>query len=121
MAMSSDMDDLLALYRKASLEAPSPMADARILRAADKIAAHRRWSRSAMWPAAIAASILLWSAWHGYTHRPARGAITMAGYDADASRVELLHMDVTPPPSDVDHFLLNVGITRDQPTTRNAP
>jgi len=121
MAMSNDMDDLLALYRKVSLEAPSPMADARILRAADKFAAHRRWSRSAMWPAALAASIVLWSAWHGHTNHPARSAIVMAGYDADASRVELLRMDVTPPPSDVDHFLLNVGTTRDHSMTRNAP
>lgn len=121
MAMRDDMDELLSLYRKVSQEAPSPMTDARILRTADKVAAHRRRLRHALWPAAAAACVLLWSAWQGHSNHPARNTIAMAGYDAGASRAELLRMDVTPPHSDVDHFLLDVTRTYAQPTTRNAP
>lgn len=121
MAMSDDMDDLLDAYRKASREAPSPIVDARILRAADNASSLRRWYRRAMWPAAMAAAVLLWAAAHVAFDRPASVGHAMAGYDDGATRVELLRMDVTPPPSDVDRFLLNVTSEPLQSTTRNAP
>ncbi|WP_157956628.1 hypothetical protein [Dyella sp. C11] len=115
------MDDLLGAYRKASHEAPSPIVDARILRAADNAASSRRWYRRAMWPAAMAASVLLWAGTHVSFDRPAPAGHAMAGYDAGVARIELLRMDVTPPPSDVDRFLLNVTSEPLQHTTRNAP
>ena len=41
--MTDEMDDLLMLYRQASHEAPSPLMDTRILRAADQASVFRRW------------------------------------------------------------------------------
>lgn len=121
MAMTDEMDDLLLLYRQASREAPTPLMDARILRAANRASVFRRWNRHAAWPAAIAAAVLLWAAWHGHPHPPTSTAIPMAGYDAGASRAELLQMDVTPPGGELDRFLLNVSSTHSPSTTRNAP
>jgi hypothetical protein len=121
MAMSDDMDDLLLLYRNASREAPSPMMDARVLRAADNVASHRRWHRRIAWPAAIAAAVLLWAMTQGEARHPLQTSVSTAGLDAGTSRVELLRMDVTPPRSDVDRFLLNVTSENHQSTTRNAP
>lgn len=121
MAMTDEMDDLLKLYRHASQEAPSPLMDARILRAAERGSTFRRWYRRAAWTAAIAAAVLLWVAWQGGTHPPATTTIAMAGYDAGSSRVELLRMDVTPPQGELDHFLMNVGRAHPPSTTRNAP
>lgn len=121
MAMTDEMDDLLLLYRQASREAPAPLTYARILRAADRAFMIRRWYRYAAWPAAIAAAVLLWAAWQGHPRRPASTAVAMAGYDAGASRAELLQMDVTPPHGELDRFLLNVSSTHSPSTTRNAP
>lgn len=121
MAVNDEMDDLLLLYRQASHEAPTPMMDARILRAADQASVVRRWYRHAAWPAAIAAAVLLWAVWQGHALPAADAAVPMAGYDAGASRAELLQMDVTPPHGELDRFLLNVSSTHSPSTTRNAP
>lgn len=121
MAVTDGMDDLLLLYRQASREAPTPQMDARILRAADQASLPRRRYRHAAWPAAIAAGVLLWAVWQGQAHPPATRVVAMAGYDAGASRAELLRMDVTPPRDELDRFLLNVGNAHPPSTTRSAP
>jgi hypothetical protein len=121
MAMTDEMDDLLMLYRQASHEAPSPLMDTRILRAADQASVFRRWYRHAAWPAALAAAVLLWAVWQGHAVPVADTAAPMVGYDAGASRAELLQMDVTPPHDELDRFLLNVSSTHSPSTTRNAP
>ena len=118
MAMNDDLDDVLRLYRNAAREAPTAQMDARILRAADHVSTLRRWRRRAMWPVAIAASLLLWASMHGGTPRPDMPHDPMAGYDAGRTQAELLRMDVTPPRNDVDSFLMNATATT---TTGNAP
>lgn len=121
MAMTDEMDELLRLYRHASKEAPSAQVDTRILLAADRVVQTQRWSRRIAWPAAIAASLLLWAIWPAsHQHMPV-ATDRMAGYDAGMSHAELLRMDVTPPGTEVDRFVLNAPYSRPQPTTGNAP
>lgn len=119
MAMNDDMDELLKVYRHASNEAPAARIDARILGAADRAALTRRWSRRIAWPAAIAASLLLWAAWPTAGHRSPVVTDPMAAHDAGRVRNELLQMDVTPPGNDVDRFLQSTNI-HPQPETGNA-
>lgn len=119
MAMSDDMDELLRLYRHASNEAPAARLDARMLGAADRAASMRRWSRRIAWPAAIAASLLLWTMWPAPGHRSPLITDPMAAHDAGRIRSELQQMDVTPPRNDVDRFLLSTNLPP-QPETGNA-
>jgi hypothetical protein len=63
--MSNDADDFsldedIALYRRHAHEAPTPLADARVMRAAVSAARQRRALRYLPWLAAIAASLVLW-------------------------------------------------------------
>ena len=119
MAMNDDMDELLRLYRHASNEAPAARLDARILGAADRAASMRRWSRRIAWPAAIAASLLLWTMWPAPGHRSPLTTDPMAAHDAGRVRSELQQMDVTPPRNDVVRFLLSTNL-HPQPETGNA-
>ena len=119
MAMNDDMDELLRLYRHASNKVPATRLDTRILNAADRAAATRRWSRRIAWPAAIAASLLLWTLWPAPGHRSHLTTDPMAAHDAGRVRNELLQMDVTPPRNEVDQFLQSTNI-HPQPETGNA-
>jgi hypothetical protein len=121
MAMSGDaMDELLSIYRRTAREVPTPLADARILRAADRVATMRRIAHRAVWPLAAAALLLVW-----VVARPPHAVgiplTANAGLDAGRTRAELLRMDVMPPPSDLDRFLLNTTPVNSTPDPRNAP
>lgn len=120
--MSGDaMDDVLSIYRRTARETPTPRVDVRILRAADRMATMRRVSRRTLWSLAAAAVLLAWIAASGSSHGTDTVPTMDAGLDAGRTRAELLRMDVTPPPSDVGRFLMNVTPMNPTPDTRNAP
>lgn len=120
--MSDDaMDELLSIYRRTAREGPTPLADARILRAADRVATVRRIGHRAVWPLAAAALLLVWVVASRPPHAANLSLTANAGLDAGRTRAELVRMDVTPPPSDLDRFLLNTTPMNSTPDTRNAP
>ncbi|MDR3444211.1 MULTISPECIES: hypothetical protein [unclassified Dyella] len=120
--MSNDgMDELLSIYRCTAREAPPPLVDARILRAADRVATMRRIGHRAVWPLAAAALLLIWVVASGPPHAANLPLTANAGLDAGRTRAELLRMDVMPPPSDLDRFLMSTTPVNSTPDTRNAP
>nr|WP_199041966.1 hypothetical protein [Dyella sp. ASV24] len=120
--MSDDaMDELLSIYRRTAREVPQPLADARILRAADRVATMRRIGHRAVWPLAAAALLLVWVVANRPPHAVDLPLTANAGLDAGRTRAELLRMDVMPPPSDLDRFLLSTSPVNSTPDPRNAP
>jgi len=121
MAMNDDMDELLRHYRQASNEVPSMQMDRRVLDAADRAASTRRWTRRIAWPLALAASLLLALLWPTSSHRHPAPSEPMAAYNAGMTRNELLRMDITPPVSAADRFVLNAPHSKPNPMTGIAP
>lgn len=116
-----DMDEVLSLYRRSARETPAARVDARILRAADRVAALRRIGHRAAWPLAAAALLLIWVVASEPRHADDLALTANAGLDAGRTQAELLRMDVTPPPSETDRFLMNTPTVNPFPDTRNSP
>lgn len=116
MAMNDDLDELVSLYAHAARETPSPQVDARILAAADRVASTRRMARHLAWPSALAASVLLWAAFHASAPRPYQAT----PHDLQL-RAELAGLDVAPARSDVTAYLAPAVIAHDSPVPENQP
>lgn len=102
------MDDLLRIYRVAARETTTPAMDAHILQAAERAAHAPRRRRYLAWPMALAASLVLWAAWHPIT--PMLGsAITLPLPSAEALQLrhELQQVPAAPPGSDIAQYLLH--------------
>ncbi len=106
MAMNDpSLDELLQLYRSAARETTAPGMDARVLHAAEREARTRRAWRHRGWPIAIAASLVLWAAWHPVA--PMLGAaVTLPSEETLRLRHELQQLPVASPHSDITQYLL---------------
>jgi hypothetical protein len=116
MAMNNDMDDFslaedIALYRRHAREAPTPLTDARVMRAAANAARQRHAVRYMPWLGAVAAGLVLWlglaQPFKPMTQQPpdvARAA--PPGYLEGRARLDLMQMDVRAPMTDRVSYLL---------------
>ena len=118
--MSNDTDDFsldesIALYRRHAREAPTPLADARVMRAVARAARQRRALRYLPWMGAIAAGAVLWlgllrqdlpQPFKPIPRPSPEYAQTPPGYDEGRARLDLMQMDVRAPMTDRTTYLL---------------
>lgn len=110
------LDEDIALYRRHALEAPTPLADARVMRAAASAARQRRALKYLPWLGAVAAGLVLWL---GLLRQdlpqpfkpmprpsPNYAQTTPPGYLEGRARLDLMQMDVREPMTDSASYLL---------------
>ena len=110
------LDEDIALYRRHAREAPTALADARIMRAAASAARQRRALSYLPWMGAVAAGAVLWL---GLLRQdlpqpfmplprpsPEYAQTPPPGYDEGRARLDLMQMDVRAPMTDRTSYLL---------------
>lgn len=114
--MSNDTDDFsldesIALYRHHAHEAPTPLADARVMRAVASAARQRRALKYLSWLGAVAAGLALWLGLAQPFKPMPRPSPDYAqtpppGYLEGRARLDLMQMDVRAPMTDSASYLL---------------
>lgn len=104
-------DEDIALYRRHARETPTPLADARVFRAATVAARQRRAMAYLPWMGAAAAGLALWLGLaQPFKPMPTPTAhvaqSSPPGYLEGQTRVYLMQMDVRTPTSDTASYLL---------------